>query len=99
MIGVSPHLRGQVEGHGEPGLAVLNEVLEAGVSLARRAETSVLAHGPWPAAIHARVGAAGVGVLSRVAQSLGIVEAFQVLRLVEGLDLDTGLRTVLVLAF
>src|ERR687897_1460023 len=98
MVGVAPHLRGQVEGDGEPGLAVVYEVLEAGVRLARRSEPRILAHGPRPATIHARVGAAGIGVLSRVSQSLGVVEAFEVLRLVEGLDLDPGLRTTLLLA-
>ena len=99
MVRVAPHLRGQVEGHGEPGLAVVYEVLEAGVRLAGRAETRVLAHGPRPAAVHARVGTAGVRVLSRISELLGVVEAFEVLWLVEGLDLDPGLRTALVPAF
>ena len=99
VVRVAAHLRGKVEGHGEPGLAVLGEVLEAGVGLSGRAETRVLAHGPRPAAVHARVGAAGVRVLARISQFLGVVEAFQVLGLVEGLDLDPGLRTALVPAF
>src|SRR5215211_5840245 len=99
MVGVTPHLRGQVEGHGESRLAVVYEVLEASVRLACRSETRVLAHAPWPAAIHARVGTTGVGVLSRIAEPLGVVEAFEVLWLVEGLDLDPRLRTALVLAF
>src|SRR5215210_2014740 len=99
MVGITPHLRGQVEGHGEAGLAVVYKVLEAGVRLTRRAESRILAHGPWPAAIHARVRAAGVRVLSRVSEPRGVVEAFQVVRLVEGRDLDPGLRAALVLAF
>src|SRR5918994_4906214 len=99
MVRVSPHLRGKVESHGEPGLAVGYEVLEAGVRLARRAETRVLAHGPRPAAVHARVGTAGVRVLSRISQPFRVIEAFQVLWLVEGLDLYPGLRTALVPAF
>src|SRR5215211_4924635 len=99
MVRVAPHLCWKVEGDGEAGLAVIYEVFEAGVRLARRAETRILAHGPWPAAIHARVGAAGVGVLSRVTEPLGIVETFEILGLVEGLDLDPGLRMALVPAF
>src|SRR5215211_6396967 len=99
MVRVPPHLRWQVEGHGESRLAVVYEVLKAGVRLARRSEPRVLAHGPWPAAIHARVGTTGVRILSRVAKPFGVVEAFQVLWLVEGLDLDPGLRAALVLAF
>src|SRR5215207_5814197 len=99
MVRITPHLRRQVEGHGEARLAVIYEVLEAGVRLARRPETRVLAHGPWPAAIHARVRAAGVGILSRVTETLRIVEAFEVVRFVERLDLDPGLRVALVVAF
>jgi hypothetical protein len=99
MVRVPTHLRGQVEGHGEPGLAIIYQVLEAGIRLSRRAETRILAHGPRPAAVHARVGATGVGVLSRISQTLGVVEAFYVLWLVEGLDLYPGLRTALVPAF
>src|ERR671912_190409 len=99
MIRVAPHLRGQVEGHREPRLPVFYEILEAGVGLTRRAEPRVLAHGPWLATIHIRVGAAGVGVLSRISEPLEVVEAFDVVWLVEGLDLDSRLRTAFVLAF
>jgi hypothetical protein len=99
MVRVASHLRGQVEGHREACLTVLYQVLEAGVRLTRRAETRVLAHGPWPAAIHARVRAAGVRILSRVAETLSVVEAFEVVGLVEGLDFDPGLRVALVVAF
>ena len=53
MVGIVPHLRGQVEGHGEARLAIVYKVFEAGVRLLRRAETRILAHGPGPATIHA----------------------------------------------
>src|SRR5215218_11395536 len=99
MVRVPPHLRWQVEGHGESRLAVVYEVLKAGVRLARRSEPRVLAHGPWPATIHARVGTTGVRVRPWVTKPFGVVEVFEILWLVEGLDLDPGLRTALVLAF
>ena len=99
MVGVAAHLRGEVEGDGEAGLAVLREVLEAGVGLLGGAETSVLAHGPGLAAVHGRVGAAGVGVLARVPELLGVVEAFEIVGPVDGFDLDPGLRATLVGAF
>jgi hypothetical protein len=58
-----------------PGLAVLREVLEAPVGLPGGPEARVLAHRPGPAAVHRGVGPAGVGILPRVPQLLGVLEA------------------------
>src|SRR3712207_8337963 len=66
MVGVASHLGRQVEGDGEARLAVGREVLEAGVGLFGGPEASVLAHGPGPAAVHARVDASRVGILARI---------------------------------
>ena len=49
VVGVVAHLGGQVEGDAEPGLAVLEQVAEAGVGLGGRPEAGVLAHRPGPA--------------------------------------------------
>ena len=75
VVGVAAHLRREVEGHGEAGLAVLREVLEAGVGLPRGPEARVLAHRPRPPPVHARVGAAGVRVTRRVPEPRSVVEA------------------------
>ncbi len=63
-VGIVAHLRGQVEGHREPRLPLVEEESIALVGLGRRAESRVLPHGPEPRAIHARVDAARVGELA-----------------------------------
>ena len=45
-VGVVAHLRGQVEGHGQAGLALLEQVAEPLVRLGSAGEACVLAHRP-----------------------------------------------------
>ncbi len=59
VVGVVAHQRGHIEGGGEPGHALLEEVLEALVGVRRRAEAGELPHRPEPAAVHRRLDAAG----------------------------------------
>ncbi len=59
VVGVVAHQRGHVEGGGEAGLAVLEQVAEALVRLLARAEAGELAHRPQAAAVHRGVDAAG----------------------------------------
>jgi len=66
MVGVVAHERREVEGCGESGLAVGQEVTEAFVGIFSRTEASELAHGPKAAAVHGGVNAAGVGRFARV---------------------------------
>jgi hypothetical protein len=97
VVGVAAHLGGEVKGYGEAGLAVREKVLEAGVGLLGGAEARVLAHGPRPAAVHARVDTAGEGVLARFPELLGVVEVLsQVLGPIDWFDLDAGIRAPLV---
>src|SRR2546428_501946 len=58
ISGVVAHRSRQVEGDGEPGLSLGQEVAEAAVRLRRAAEAGVLAHRPEPSAIHLGVDAA-----------------------------------------
>ncbi len=64
VVGVVAHERGHVEGGGQPGLAVLEQVAEALVGLLAGAEAGELAHGPQPPAVHGGVDAARVGELA-----------------------------------
>ena len=64
-VGVVAHLGRQVEGHGQPGRAVRDQLVVARVGLGRGAEPGVLAHRPGPAGVHRGVDAAGVGVRAR----------------------------------
>jgi hypothetical protein len=97
VVGVAAHLGREVEGHREPGLAVLYEVLEAGVGLHGGPEARVLAHGPWSATVHARVHAPRVRKLPGIRQPLGVLEVLaQVLGSVDRLYLDAGLRAAFV---
>ena len=73
VVGVVAHERGHVEGGGEPGHAVRDEVLEALVGVLRRAEAGELAHRPEPAAVHRRLDAAGVGELAGQPEVPGVL--------------------------
>ena len=68
VVRVVAHLRGQVEGAGEAGLAGVEEELEALVGGLGRAEAGVLAHGPQLRAVHLGVDATGVGERPGLAQ-------------------------------
>src|SRR4029453_5119306 len=85
-----------VEGDTEPGLAVLQQVAEAGVGLGGRPEAGVLAHRPGPPAVHGRVDAAGEGVLARLPQGRPGVEPGQIRGPVDHLHRDVRLGEPLV---
>ena len=53
MIGIETHQRGQIEGDGEPGLALLQQIAITGVGILGGGEAGELAHGPELAPIHA----------------------------------------------
>ena len=69
VVGVVAHLRGQVEGARQAGLACVEQELEALVGLLGGAEAGVLAHRPEPAAVHVRLDAARERGLAGVAES------------------------------
>ncbi len=68
VVGVQAQLGGQVEGHRETGGALGEQVPVAPVGLLRGGVAGVLAHRPQLAAVHLAVHAAGVGVLTRLAE-------------------------------
>ena len=59
VVGVVADLGGQVEGHGEAGGSLLEQVAVAPVGLGGGAEARVLAHGPEPAPVAGRRGGRG----------------------------------------
>src|SRR5690606_14899916 len=85
-VGVVAALGGQVEGHGEAGLTLVQQVAIARVGLFGAAEAAVLAHGPEAAAVHGGLDAAGEWVFAREAEVGGRVEAGEVVLGVNGLD-------------
>ncbi len=68
MIGIVAHERGQVEGGGEAGLALREEIAEALVSVLGGTEAGELPHGPEAAAVHRGMNAAGIWRLAREAE-------------------------------
>ena len=68
MIGVVAHLSRKVERRGEPHLAGVEQLAKPTVGVLRGPEAGVLAHGPEPAGVHARVRAPGKGELAGMAQ-------------------------------
>ncbi len=68
MIGVVAHQSGQIEGCGESGLALREEIAEALVGIFGRAEARELPHRPKPAAVHGGMNSAGVRRLAREAE-------------------------------
>src|SRR4029079_14954088 len=91
-VGVVTHLRRQVEGDGQPRLALLEEVPEPAVRLLGRREPGVLAHRPEPAPVHRRLDATREGRLAGDPK-IGLrveAERLEVLGRVEVADLDVG---------
>ena len=76
VVGVVADLRGQIEGDGEPGGAVGEQIFVAAVGFFGVAHAGVLAHGPEAAAVHGGLDAAGVGILAGIAEVAVGVEAF-----------------------
>ena len=78
VVGVVAVEGGHIEGGAEAGLAVLEEVLEAGVGLLGGAVAGEHAHGPEAAAVAGGMDATGVGELAGESDVLkvgGVVEA------------------------
>src|SRR5579883_800752 len=71
MVGIHTHLRRQVEGYGEPGGALGQQIAIAPVALLGRAEAGILPHGPEAAAIHVAIDAACIGELTGLAETAG----------------------------
>ena len=71
VVGVVPHLRGQVERHRQAGLPRRQQELVATVGLLGGAEPGVLPHGPRAAPVHAGVDAAREGEGARAAPGRG----------------------------
>ena len=88
VVRVVAHQRRHVEGRAQAGLAVVEQVAEALVGLLGGPEPGELAHRPQPAAVHARVHAAGERRLAREPDPL--LERAHVLRRVERSDRLTG---------
>ena len=95
VVGVEAEQRRQVEVGRQAGLAVGEQVLVAAVGVFGLAEPGDLADRPRPAAVHRRVGAAGVGVLAREAEVALLVEVLEVGARVEVLDRKARQRRVI----
>ena len=92
VVGVVAHLRRQVEGDGDAGLPLLQQIAIAPVGVGGVAEAGVLAHRPQAAAVHAGLDAAGEGELAGIAQLALVVPVRQVVGTVQRLDLRAGAR-------
>ena len=90
VVGVAAELGRQVEGHREPGRAVLDQVAVALVGVLGAGEAGVLAHRPEPVAVHALVDPARERVGARLAEPLARGPGATSLGVVEPLDLDPG---------
>ena len=91
-VRVVAHLRGQVEGHRETRLTLLEEVAEALVGVRGGAEAGVLAHRPEAAAVHRRLDAARERELAGPAEVAILIQAGDVGRGVEIGDDDVAGR-------
>src|SRR6201999_2445869 len=65
IVGVVPTLGGQVEGHRQPGPALIQQIAVAAIGLLGRPEARILAERPQLAAIPAREIAAGERIGAR----------------------------------
>ena len=87
-IGIEAHLGRQVKGDGQPRLALLEEVAEAGVRLCRRGKPGVLAHRPEAASVHRGLDTAREGELTRTREILVLVQRDDIGRGVQVANLD-----------
>ncbi len=90
VIGVQADLGRKVEGDGESGSAVGEQVFVALVGFLGVAHAGVLAHGPEAAAIHGRLHAPGEGILAGIAHFPILIPAFQVGWRVQAMNGDVG---------
>ena len=92
MIGVHADLRGQIEGHGESGSGLAEQIAIALVGFGGGAEAGVLAHGPEAAAVHGGINAAGVGKFAGIAEGGFGIGVWPDLLGVEAVDGEAGER-------
>ena len=78
--------RRHVKGHAQAGLALLEQIAEAGVGLLGRAEAGEHAHGPQLAAVQGGMHAARVRILAGEAEIAHVVHAGDVGRRVQPVD-------------
>jgi len=90
VVRVDPHKRRHVEGRRQPGLALVDEVVEPLVGLLGGAEPGELPHRPGAAAVHRRVDAARVRRLPGEPQILVVLHVRDVLGGVQPVDLVVG---------
>ena len=77
MVGIQADLRGQIEGDGEPGGAVGQQIFVALVGFLGVAHAGVLAHGPEPSAVHGGLHAAGERIFAGIADFAVLVPDFR----------------------
>ena len=80
VVRVKPDLGGQVKGHGQPGLAGVQQIMIPLIGFLGRAEAGILPHGPEAASVGGGLHAPGVGKLPGQAQFFHVVEIFQIQR-------------------
>ncbi|OPY72684.1 MAG: hypothetical protein A4E63_01109 [Syntrophorhabdus sp. PtaU1.Bin050] len=90
VVGVEPHLGGQVEGDVEARLPLTDQKLESFVCLPRCAEAGVLPHRVRGFSVHKFVNTPCEGIFARVAKIGLVVKVFQVFRPVDLLDWYAG---------
>ena len=92
MIGIQADLGGQVEGDGEAGGAVGQQIFVAFVGFFGVAHAGILAHGPEAAAVHGGLDAAGIGIVAGVSDVAVLVSGVQIGRGVERTNRECGRR-------
>ena len=77
MVRIVAYLSGQIEGHRQTGLPLLQQVAVAGVGLGGGGVAGVLAHGPEPTPEHGGLNPSGEGIEARIAQVFTVLETDQ----------------------
>ena len=87
IVGVDPHQRRHVERSRESSLPLVDQVAKALVRLFRRSVACELPHRPQPAAVHRRVDAPRERRLAGEPEVVDVIEAVEVPRPVQAVDL------------
>jgi len=87
VVGVVAAVGGQVKSHRQAGLPGFEVPPVESIGFLGSGETCILAHGPRSAGIHGCLGAANKW--RQAGQRVQVLEAMQIFRGIQGLDLDT----------
>ena len=92
VVRIVPDLGGEIEGHAQARLPLLQEIPETPVRILGGAEPGILAHGPEAAPVHVGLDPPGKGILAGKAEIPQVIETGDIRRRIERVHRQPGDR-------